>query len=54
MNDPNGKGKEKSLSRVESSIPFMHHDPGDLRSLIFTLIKKCTARNNSYLISGFD
>ena len=28
------KGTDESVTRVDSSIPFMHHDPNDLGSLI--------------------
>ena len=26
------KGTDESLSRLDSSVPLMHHDPNDLRS----------------------
>ena len=32
------KGTEESISRVDSSVPLMHHDPRDLR--LICLIKK--------------
>ena len=28
------KGTDESLSRVDSSVPLMHHDPNDMRSQI--------------------
>ena len=38
------KGTNESLPRVDSSVPLMHHDLGDLGSLILIWIipKKCT------------
>ena len=35
------KGTDESLSRVDSSVPLMHHDPNDLRSQIrFRILPK--------------
>jgi len=32
------KGTDESVTRVDSSVPLMHHDPSDLRSLILIQI----------------
>ena len=38
------KGTDESVTRVDSSVPLMHHDPSDLGSLILIQItsKECT------------
>ena len=42
-NQNENKGKDKSLSRVDSSVLLMHHDPNDLRSQIrFWILPKKT------------
>ena len=53
------KGTDESLSRVDSSVPLMYHDPNDLRSEIRFKIfpKKRTLYNSSFsfkVISFFD
>ena len=40
------KGTDKSLSRVDSSVPLMHHNPNDLRSQIrFWILPKKRTRS---------
>ena len=36
------KGTEESISRVDSSVPLIHHDPRDLG--LICLVKKCKIR----------
>ena len=44
------KGTDESLSRVDSSVPLMHHDPNDLRSQIrFWILPKKRTLNFSRL-----
>jgi len=37
-------GTNESMTRIDSSVPLIHHDPSDLGSLILILItpKECT------------
>ena len=44
------KGTDESLSRVDSSVPLMHHDPNDLRSQIrFRILPKKRTLNLSHV-----
>ena len=42
------KGTDESLSRMDSSVPLIHHDPNDLRSQIrFWIFPKKRTLNDS-------
>ena len=52
------KGANESVTRVDSSVPLMHHDPSDLVSLILIQIipKECTLSvfHSSVIVTTFS